>query len=49
MTQALRLEAVIFGKLDDPAEHPRWDGERIRPYGETIPAAGDANEREDDQ
>lgn len=35
MTRSLRLEHVLMGSQTtaDPEDHPRWDGERIRPYG----------------
>ena len=28
----MKLPQTVFGKRTDPADHPRWDGERIRPY-----------------
>lgn len=51
MREPLRLEPVFFGKqLADPRDHPRWDGERIRPYGSDEEPAmwGDDNGWEDD-
>lgn len=33
----LRLPVVAFGRVGAPEDHPRWDGERILPYGEPVP------------
>lgn len=49
----IELPVVLMGSQAgaDPTEHPRWDGERIRPYGaddETV-MWDDENGWEDDQ
>ena len=51
MTQPLRLEHVPMGSQNGaaPEDHPRWDGERIRPYDEEPVMWDDDNGWEDDE